>query len=429
MINTPAFRISQLVLPRLAQSTVQRLASGFPVLAITGPRQSGKTTLARQVFASKPYLTLEDVDTRRIAQADPRAFLGQFTQGAVLDEIQRAPELLSYLQGVVDQRGVMGDFIVTGSQQFGLLESIAQSLAGRVGLVELLPLSLAEIATTVPSDFLLNDLMFRGGYPALYDQRRRSLHAQAIEPSDWHRAYLSTYIERDVRQVLGVRDLASFERFILMCAARSGQLLNIQALGADCGISTTAARQWLSVLEASYVIRLLQPWHENFGKRLVKMPKLYFLDSGLLCHLLRVESPLALATHALRGAIFETWVLTETLKHRFNQGLSADVYFWRDNHGTEVDLLYAHQGLLHPVEIKSGTTFTTDWLSGCERFRRYAGARSASGLVVYGGESSFEVLGNQVMSWHGFASAVLPSSSAAPECRPMDGAEAPEVRS
>ncbi|MDP2820318.1 MAG: ATP-binding protein [Polaromonas sp.] len=391
------------VLPRLALSTVQRLAHGFPVLAVTGPRQSGKTTLARQVFPNKLYWTLEDVDTRRIAQADPRAFLGQFTHGAVLDEIQRAPELLSYLQGAVDHRGIMGDFIITGSQQFGLLESISQSLAGRVGLVELLPLSLAEM-TTAPNlpNFLLNDLMFRGGYPALYDQRRRSLSSRGIEPADWHRAYLSTYIERDVRQVLGVRDLASFERFILMCAARSGQLLNIQALGADCGISTSAARQWLSVLEASYVIRLLQPWHENFGKRLVKMPKLYFLDSGLLCHLLRVESPLALATHALRGAIFETWVLAETLKHRFNQGLSADIYFWRDNHGTEVDLLYADQGLLHPVEIKSGTTFTTDWLSGCERFRRHAGARSAPGLVVYGGDSSFEVLGNRVMSWRGF---------------------------
>ena len=228
--------------------------------------------------------------------------------------------------------------------------------------MQLLPLSLAEITSAANwTSTDLNTLMFTGGYPALYDARRGTT-AQRLLPADWHRAYIATYIERDVRQVLGVRDLAGFERFVLMCAARSGQLLNIQSLGADCGISASAARQWLSVLEASYVIRLLQPWHENFGKRLVKMPKLYFYDTGLLCHLLRVESPLALATHAMRGAIFETWVLTETLKHRLNQGLTTDLYFWRDNHGVEVDLLYRHQGLLHPVEVKSGTTFAP---TGC----------------------------------------------------------------
>ena len=383
---------------RNASQTVERLSQAFPVIALTGPRQSGKTTLARSVFPDKPYRTLEDPETRQLALTDPRAFLAQFSDGAVLDEIQRTPELLSYLQGVVDTHQRMGLFIITGSQQFGLLEAITQSLAGRVGLIELLPLSLREIAGERTTHHTpLNQLMYAGGYPALYNAAR----AQALQPSDWFRAYVATYIERDVRQVLGVRDLASFERFVLMCASRSGQLLNIQALAADCGISTSNARQWLSVLETSYVVRLLQPWHENFGKRLVKMPKLYFLDTGLLCWLLRIENPTALATHAMRGPIFETWVLTETLKHRLNQGLPADVYFWRDNHGVEIDLLFQHNNLLHAVEIKSGTTFSQDWLKGCKRFEHYAGPRCGPSTVVYGGEHSFDTQATHVMSWLG----------------------------
>ena len=392
--------ISSDLITRQAHHALARISLAFPVLALTGPRQSGKTTLARSSFPDKPYRTLEDPETRQLAMADPRAFLAQFPDGAVLDEIQRLPELLSYLQGVVDSQRRMGLFVITGSQQFGLLQSITQSLAGRVGLVELLPLSLAEIASrqTIDKD-QLNTLMFTGAYPALYDP----LRARALQSGDWYRAYVSTYVERDVRQVLGVRDLATFERFVLMCASRSGQLLNMQALAADCGISASSARQWLSVLEASYLVRLLQPWHENFGKRLVKMPKLYFLDTGLLCWLLRVESPTALATYAMRGPIFETWVITETLKHRLNQGLVADIYFWRDNHGVEIDLLYPHLNQLFPVEIKSGTTFSADWLKACQRFTHFADERSGPATVVFGGEYSFETQGTRVMSWRGFS--------------------------
>ena len=385
---------------RKAESSVKRLVKGFPVVALTGPRQSGKTTLACSVFPSKPYRTLEDPETRQLALSDPRAFLAQFPYGAILDEIQRTPELFSYLQGVVDAKQQMGLFVITGSQQFGLLEAVTQSLAGRVGLVELLPLSLSEIASAHKVNAnSLNQLMFTGGYPALYNKIR----SKSLLPSDWFRAYVTTYIERDVRQVLGVRDLASFERFVRMCASRSGQLLDLQALASDCGISVTNARQWMSVLETSYVVRLLQPWHENFGKRLVKMPKLYFLDTGLLCWLLRVESPTALATHAMRGPIFETWVMTETLKYRLNQGLAADIYFWRDNHGVEIDLLYPHLNQLFPVEIKSGTTFSADWLKACQRFTHLADERSGPATVVFGGEYSFETQGTRVMSWRGFS--------------------------
>jgi len=382
------------MLDRQAHQLLIRLARGFPVLALTGPRQSGKTTLARQVFADKPYFSFEDLETRQRALLDPRQFFAQLEHGAVLDEVQRAPELLSYLQGVVDERARMGDFVITGSQQFGLLAQITQSLAGRVGMVHLLPLSQAELAAAALAPKTLEQAMWLGGYPALFDRRR-----QLDDPQLWLSGYTATYIERDVRQLLVVANLALFQRFVLMCAARTGQLLNLSALAADCGISHTTARSWLTVLEASYIVFLLPPHHRNFGKRLVKMPKLYFLDTGLLCHLLRIDSPLTLATHALRGAIFESWVVSETLKHRWNQGLSADIFFWRDNHGTEIDLLFEHGGLLHAVEIKSGATFSPDWLRGLDRWRHYAGADAATPVLVHGGRDSFLAGGAHVLGW------------------------------
>jgi predicted AAA+ superfamily ATPase len=383
------------MIDRQALRLIGQLARGFPVIALTGPRQSGKTTLARQAFPDKPYFSLEDLEIRQRFMADPRQFFALLPDGAVLDEVQRCPEIFSYLQGVVDERARMGGFVITGSQQFGLLGNITQSLAGRVGLVHLLPLSVRELRGAGLASTSLEQTVWMGGYPALFDQRR-----QLDKPTQWLSAYATTYLERDVRQLLEVSKLSLFQRFLVMCAARTGQLLNLSALATDCGISHTTARSWLTVLEASYVVYLLQPHHENFGKRLVKMPKLYFLDTGLLCHLLRIDSPQTLATHALRGSIFESWVVGETLKHRWNQGLPADIYFWRDNHGVEIGLLYQHNGKLHAVEIKSGTTFATDWLHACQRWKRYAGTAAADPVLVYGGQDSYSLQGVQVRAWH-----------------------------
>ncbi|MDP3083572.1 MAG: DUF4143 domain-containing protein, partial [Rubrivivax sp.] len=239
----------------------------------------------------------------------------------------------------------------------------------------------------------LEDCLWRGGYPALHAAHRQT------DPAHWFAAYVATYVERDVRQLLNVGNLMTFQRFLTMCAARSGQLLNLNSLASDCGISQPTARQWLTVLQASHLVALVAPYHRNFGKRQVKTPKLYFLDTGLLCHLLRIASPFELQVHAARGAVFETWVVSETLKHRFNLGLSADLYFWRDNHGLEVDLVFEHQGRLHSVECKSGTTYASDWLAPARRWRQAAGAQAAPPVLVYGGDASHEREDHRVLSW------------------------------
>ena len=383
------------MLNRSAFSTALRLAQGFPVLAITGPRQSGKTTLARALFADKPYVSLEDPEERSFADSDPRGFLARFPQGAVLDEIQRCPELFSYLQGVVDQRQRMGEFILTGSQQFGLLSKISQSLAGRVGLLQLLPFSLAELKDGGVLPATLDETMLRGCYPPLYDR--------PVAPSDWFPNYVSTYLERDVRQLLAVRDLSLFQRFLKMCAARSGQLLNLSALAADCGISHVTAREWLSVLEASYVVYLLRPHHQNFGKRLVKMPKLYFFDTGLVAYLLGIRDAETLSTHALRGALFETLVVSESLKRQFNAGQVAELYFWRDSAGHEVDLLIPQGNQFIPVEIKSGATFSRDWTAVLHKLTGLFGDSALQPRIMYGGEGQYEREGCLVMGWASLA--------------------------
>ena len=319
------------MIPRLAASTLIRLAQGFPVVALTGPRQSGKTTLAKHVFPNKTYVSLENPEELEFAQKDPKRFLERFKEGAILDEVQRCPSLLSWLQGLVDERSRMGDFVLTGSSQFELVAGISQSLAGRVGRVELLPLSIQELSQAHQLPSHLNTCLLQGGYPSIYDRH--------VSPQDWFSNYIATYIERDVRQLIAVRDLTQFQRFVKMCAARSGQMLNLAALGADCGLAATTARQWLSVLEASYLVTRIQPHHQNFGKRLVKTPKLYFLDVGLMAWLIGIRDAVTLDTHVSRGALFETFVVSELIKRHFNQGINADLFFWRDSIGNEIDLL------------------------------------------------------------------------------------------
>lgn len=390
------------MIPRAAAHTLERLAKGFPVVALTGPRQSGKTTLAKSVFKDKTYVSLENPDEREFALQDPKRFLQRFPNGAVLDEVQRCPELLSWLQGWVDERGIMGDFVLTGSAQFDLIAGITQTLAGRVGRVELLPLSADELAAAdlAPAD--LNTALLKGGYPALYDRE--------VSTQDWFANYIATYLERDVRQLIAVRDLGQFQTFVKMCAARTGQLLNLSSLGADCGITSVTAKQWLSVLEASYIVTLLQPHHRNFGKRLVKAPKLYFCDVGLAAWLLGIRDIVTLETHAARGALFETYVVGELTKQRLNAGRPCDLFFWRDSSGNEVDVLIESAQGLQALEIKSGSTFASDWTNSLSKWQKFASNESLQPSLVYGGTESYAREGVHVWGWQEIGKITFESS-------------------
>lgn len=369
-------------LPRAMAATLRERLRQYPVVTVTGPRQAGKTTLCRQVCADKPYANLERPDIRRRAQSDPAGFLAQFPQGAVLDEVQRVPELLSWLQADVDERKQPGRWLLTGSHHFDLMRSITQSLAGRTALLHLWPLSLAELrgAGIVPPEVSIDTLLLRGGYPRI--------HSEGLDPSTVLADYFATYVERDLRTLIELRQLEHFRRFVRLCAGRIGQLLNLSSLAADTGISSPTAQAWMTLLEASYIVHRLPPWHANLGKRLVKQHKLYFCDVGLAAWLVGLHKERELDSHYLRGALFENLIVNEFAKHALNQGFAPDLHFFRDSNGQEVDLLVPYgvpAGRLGLVEIKSGMTMHHEWLQRLNRVATLLGACVARRMLVHGG--------------------------------------------
>ena len=364
------------MIPRTLEPVLRELAGQYPVITVTGPRQSGKTTLCRSTFADKPYVNLESPDIREFARSDPRGFLASYPDGAILDEIQRVPQLLSYIQPIVDERNEAGLFILTGSQQFEVMTTITQSLAGRTALLKLLPLSIEELANA-GIELSTDRLLLTGFYPRIYDA--------GINPTQALGDYMETYVERDIRQMIAIKDLALFEKFVRLCAGRVGQLLNLQSLGNDVGISHTTARSWLTLLEASYVIFLLQPWHTNLSKRQIKSPKLYFCDVGLATYLLGAESEVHISRHPLKGNLFENMVIIEALKYRYNRGRRNNLFFWRDAKGNEVDLLIENGPDVMPVEIKAGATINNDFFKGLRTFSSRLPSPAKTSALVYGG--------------------------------------------
>jgi predicted AAA+ superfamily ATPase len=365
-------------------------------VSVTGPRQSGKTTLIKNTFTDLPYILLEDPDTRSFAESDPRAFLNQYPNGAIFDEVQRVPSLFSYLQGVVDA-DPSRKFILSGSQNFLLMQNISQSLAGRVGLLTLLPFSWQETNSIITQK--LPEHLLKGGYPALY-QKNTPLPI-------FFGSYIQTYIERDVRLLKNIDNLSTFIRFVKLCAGRVGQLLNVSSLATDAGISPHTAQSWLSVLETSYIIFLLKPYHQNWGKRLTKMPKLYFNDTGLLCNLLDIANTTQLETHYGYGAIFENGIILELMKTLLNQGERPQFYFWRDSNGKEMDLIIDRNGQMIPIEIKSSQTLVPALWKGYQSWNEMTNTDPTKGYLVYGGDVSQQRTNLNLLSWREVQKIVL----------------------
>ena len=385
------------MIERALRSHLKSLARRHPIVTLTGPRQSGKTTLCRDAFPGKPYVSLEPPDERDFARHDPRGFLARYPRGAIVDEVQRVPELLSYLQEEIDRRPRPGQFVLTGSQNLGVLDAVAQTLAGRAAPLQLLPLGLEEIRRfrRPPAD--LWSILWAGGYPRIYDR--------GLPADEWLASYTATYVERDVRHIVNVGDLLTFQTFMRLCAGRAGQLLNLSSLAADCGITHMTARSWVSVLEASFIAFRLPSLYRNIRKRLVKTPKLYFFDTGLLCYLLGIRTPAQIESHPLRGAIFECWVIAEIVKQHVHRGRIPRISFFKDRKGREVDLVIERGSDVCAVEVKSGQTPSSDYFTGVTRALPdlQAGPHGESlpvrSVVVYAGAASQKRTAGHLVSW------------------------------
>jgi predicted AAA+ superfamily ATPase len=396
---------------RTIEDQLERLAGKQPVLTVTGPRQSGKTTLARATFPSHTYISLETPSERDLAREDPLAFLARFDGGgAILDEIQRAPDLTSYLQAIVDEDPTPGRFVLTGSQSLPLLAGVSQSLAGRTALLELLPLELAEIRRFPDAPADLDTLLWMGGYPRIHDR--------GLQANEWLADYTSTYLERDVRSLLNVGDLTSFHTFLRLCAGRVGSLLNLSSLAADCGIAQPTARNWISVLEASFIVFRLPPLHANLGKRLTKHSKLYFHDTGLAASLIGIQTATQMRTHPLRGPLFENWVIAEIQKMHRHRARRVELSFYRDRDRHEIDLLMDEGGELTAIEIKAGSTPTGDYFKAFPHFAELIDSRGdrrwrmGRRIVVYGGGESQRRSAGELLSWNEMPSLVSETSPA-----------------
>lgn len=363
------------------------LAQKFQVITLTGPRQSGKTTLVRTAFPDFPYISLEEPDIRQFALTDPRGFLSNYPAGAILDEIQNTPELFSYIQGIVDNNRQV-QFILTGSSNFLLMEKISQTLAGRTAVLHLLPFSFQELE---PLAEQYESLIFKGQYPRIYDRE--------IAPTDFYPSYIQTYVERDVRLMKNIGDINTFIQFTRLCAGRIGQLLNYTGLANDAGISPNTAKAWLSILESSYIVYRLQPYHRNFNKRLVKSPKLYFYDTGVACSLLGIREEDQVRLHYMKGSLFENLIINEFIKRNFNRGENRQPFFWQDNHGKEIDCLLVDNERITPIEVKSGKTVSTSYFDNLKYWRSLAALPDDQGYVVYGGDQSMQTSVGALISW------------------------------